>query len=128
TLAPTQTATPTPQPDFRLLDQERVCADEPAPRIEVVTFDALLNELPGIEVWVTWQGGEDRFFTGFKPAEGPGYADFTMAPDLSYTVVLAAGSPEVSGLRIEPCAAGQAGGWRLTFQNVRLALTPTAEP
>lgn len=127
TPAPTQTPTPTPQPDYRLLNQERVCLAEPAPRIEVVTFDALLNELAGIEVQVTWQGGGDTFFTGFKPAEGAGYGDFTMAPETSYSVVLAAGSPEVSGLRIEPCSSGLDGGWRLSFQNVRLVLTPTPE-
>ncbi|MCA9957559.1 MAG: hypothetical protein KC443_00910 [Anaerolineales bacterium] len=126
---PTAQPSPTAQPDYRLLNQERLCdRDEDVLRIEVITYDALLNELPGIEVLVTWQGGEDTFFTGFKPAFGPGYGDFTMQPDVSYSVQLLDGSPEVSGLRIEPCESGQVGGWRLSFQNLRLALTPTATP
>lgn len=126
---PTPSPSPTVQPDYRLLNQERLCeADTAAPRIEVITYDALLNELPGIEILVTWQGGADSFFTGFKPTFGAGYGDFTMQPDTSYSVRLVDGSPEVSGLRIEPCESGFAGGWRLSFQNLRLALTPTATP
>lgn len=126
---PTATTSPTVQPDYRLLNQERLCeTDTTVSRIEVITYDALLNELPGIEVLITWQEGEDSFFTGFKPEFGSGYGDFTMQPNTSYTVMLAAGSPEVSGLRIESCESGFAGGWRLSFQNLRLVLTPTATP
>ena len=128
---PTSTATsqpsPTAQPNYRLLDQQRVCVNEDAPRIEVNTLDAFLNPLPGVEVRVTWQGGNDRFYTGFKPEFGAGYGDFTMDPDVSYTVFLADGSPEISGLRIEPCDTGFDGGWQLTFQNLRVGATATPE-
>lgn len=128
TPAPTIALSPTPQPNYRLLNQQRVClTDAPAPRIEVVTQDALLNPLPGVEVLVTWEGGADHFFTGFKPAHGPGYGDFTMSPDVSYTVALAEGSEAISGLRVEPCDNGLDGGWRLTFQNLRLRVTATPE-
>ena len=69
-----------------------------------------------------------RFFTGFKPPLGEGAGDFAMSPDTSYTVVLAEGSPEVSGLRIETCADGSASGWQLTFQNLILeAGAPNAD-
>jgi hypothetical protein len=114
------------------LSQERVCEpNEPAPRIEVEVMDAVLDPLPGVEVIITWEGGSDRFFTGFRPDQGPGYGDFTMAPDISYAVTLAQGSPTISGLRIEPCsesAGGLPGGWRLSFQNLELnrpTVTPT---
>lgn len=137
TLTPSATpqATPTSQPDFRLLSQERVCDEEaPAPRIEVLVLDAEEEPLPGIEVVISWEGGSDRFFTGFRPDVSPGYGDFLMAPDVSYSVLLAAGSPTISGLRIEPCTAsegGLEGGWRLTFQNVAVeeaTATPTLTP
>lgn len=125
---PTTVISPTPQPNYRLLSQQRLCpADAPAPRIEVVTQDALLNPLPGVEVLVSWEGGADRFFTGFKPSGGPSYGDFMMSPDVSYTVALAEGSEAVSGLRIEPCDNALDGGWRLTFQNLRLRVTATPE-
>lgn len=135
---PTQTPSPTPfptfppsptvQPDYRLLNQERLCDPAaPAPRLEIITYDALLNELPGIEVLISWSEGSDHLFTGFKPALGQGYGDFTMQPGISYSVRLAEGSPEVSGLRIETCASGLVGGWRLAFQNLRLVLTPVGD-
>jgi len=128
TAPPTTTPTATPQPNYRLLSQERVCEGRTAvTRIEVETLDALLNQLPGVEIVVRWDGGEDHFFTGFKPETGAGYADFTMTPGVSYSVMLADGSPEISGLRLEPCDSGLDGGWRLTFQNLRVALA-TPEP
>ncbi len=119
---------PTARPNYRLLSQEPYCdkGDDVA-LLVVETQDAMLNQLPGIEVLVTWEGGEDRFFTGFKPTFGAGYGDFEMLPGVSYTVQLADGSPEISGLRIEPCADGFDGGWWLTFQSLRIRLTPTPE-
>lgn len=132
TLSPTLPPSPTPRPDYQLLNQQRVCdPDNPSPRIEVVTLDAFRAPLPGIEVLVNWEGGSDRFFTGFKPEKGPSYGDFTMSTGTSYTVILAEGSPEVSGLRIETCDnTGLDGGWRLTFQHLtyRVPTVETATP
>ena len=131
TPTPTQIPTATPRPVYRLLSQERLCdANEPAPRIEVVVVDAVLEPLAGAEVLVTWDGGSDRFFTGFQPEQDPGYGDFVMESDVSYSVTMAEGSPTIGGLRVEPCAAasgGQPGGWRLTFQNLTIN-EPTATP
>jgi hypothetical protein len=111
----------TPQPNYRLLNQERVCEDEPVLRLEVVTLDALLDPLAGVEVLVRWEGGSDHFVTGFMPEQGGGYGDFTMTADTTYSVQLADGSPEISGLRVETCDdTDLPGGWRLTFQNLIL--------
>ncbi|RMH00527.1 MAG: hypothetical protein D6706_03730, partial [Chloroflexi bacterium] len=118
---PTRPATPTPQPVFRLLGQQQICGEEPAPRIEVETLNALLDPMPGVEILVNWDDGSDHFFTGFKPAFGAGYGDFEMTPGISYSVRVAEGSPEVSGLRVETCENGLPGGWRLTFQYLRLS-------
>ena len=82
----TRPATATPQPNYRLTEQSRLCVeDEPVSRIEILVVDAFLNDLPGIEIEVSWQNGRDSFFTGFKPENGRGYADFEMSPDVSYT-------------------------------------------
>jgi len=128
TAAATPRPSPTSRPAFRLLDQQRLCPGTPAPRIEVYVLDALLDPLPGVEVLVTWETGTDHFFTGFKPEEGPGYGDFTMEPGVSYSVMVAEGSPEISGLRVEPCADGEDGGWQLTFQHLILRGAKTPEP
>ena len=121
TAVPTIPSEPTSQPTYRLLNQQQICSsDEIAPSIIVITLDALLDPLPGVEVWVQWDAGTDRFFTGFKPSLGEGAGDFAMSPDTSYTIGLAEGSPEISGLRIETCANGLTGSWQLTFQNLLL--------
>jgi hypothetical protein len=127
---PTLPPEPTSQPTYRLLNQQQICrSDETPPSITVITLNALLNPLPGVEVRVQWDGGADQFFTGFKPSLGEGAGDFAMSPDTSYTIVLAEGSPEISGLRVETCANGLTGGWQLTFQNLILeADTPPPEP
>ena len=129
TAVPTIPPQPTSQPTYRLLNQQQICSkDEVVPSITVITLDALLDPLPGVEVWVQWDGSSDRFFTGFKPSLGEGAGDFAMSPDISYSVVLAEGSPEIGGLRIETCTNGLTGGWQLTFQNLLLtADTPDSE-
>jgi hypothetical protein len=129
TTTPTRRPTATPIPIYRLLSQERLCRPGiEIGRIEVVVQDAFLDPLPGIEVQVSWSGGSDHFFTGFQPERGAGYGDFALSPDVSYSVAIAEGSPTISGLRLESCDDGSAGGWRLTFQDTRLPTpTPTEE-
>ena len=56
--------------------------------------------VPGVEAIVTWQGGEDHFFTGLKPQIDLGYADFTMEPDGIYNLRLTNGG-ETAG-KISP--------------------------
>ena len=72
----------------------------------------------GIEVIVTWEGGEERFFTGLKPDKGLGYADFTPIPGVGYTLRLGDGGEPVSGLSAVSCqSAGETfwGAWALEF-------------
>lgn len=119
---PTPTASPTAVPNYRLLSQQQFCQsyfDEP--HIEVVVVDALLQEVPGVEIEVNWENGTDHFFTGFKPEDGPGYADFKMEADVSYTLTVVGGSLPIGGLRTEPCDTGtKLQGWELRFQNTVL--------
>jgi hypothetical protein len=125
TPAPSPTPTPVPSPTqvpaYRLLSQVQVCDPTgPAERIEVITVDSFLEPLSGTEGLVSWEGGRDHFFTGYKPELGLGYGDVNINPDTSYDIMMADGSQVVSNLRIELCdpiAGGHPGGWRLTFQN-----------
>ncbi len=61
------------------------------PLIQVLVYDAAEQGVPSVEVVVTWEGGENHFFTGLKPEMGLGYADFRMAADTVYTLRLAEG-------------------------------------
>lgn len=123
TSTPLPTATPTAVPDYRLLQQDSYCETErPQPRLEIIVVDANLQPLPGVEIIVSWGDNQtDSFFTGFKPAQGLGFADFVMSADVSYTVSIAGQGEPISGLQAAPCADG-AGltGWRLRFQNLAL--------
>ncbi|MEM7111569.1 MAG: hypothetical protein AAF614_04005 [Chloroflexota bacterium] len=126
TIPPTRTQPPLPTtaPTYRLLTQQPSC-EQGNPLIEIITLDTFLEDLPGVGVSVRWDGGTDRFFTGFKPNERAGYGDFSMEEDVVYAVSLLDGSPEVSNLRAEVCDNGRLGGWELTFQNLIL---PRATP
>ena len=66
-----------------------------------------------------WETGADNFFTGYHPEKDLGYGDFAMEVGVSYSVLLADGSPVVSGLQVENCGeeqGGLPGGWRLSNQ------------
>jgi hypothetical protein len=69
---------------------------------------------------ITWDGGEEQFFTGLKPELGNGYADYIMVPDIAYTVQLETGSDMATGLAAPTCQTPNGetffGGIKLTFQ------------
>jgi len=97
-----------------------VCdADLVAPLIQVVVTTASGDPIPGVEIVVIWDEGEDHFFTGLKPELGLGYADFTMTPGVVYTLQLPGSGEPVTGLQVESCVGedGQvySGSWRLVF-------------
>lgn len=86
----------TPGGPFLLTSRDKLC-DLPlaAPLIQVEALNRFNAPLPGTLVIVTWQGGEERFYTGLKPEKGPGYADFAPTPGILYTLRLGEnGQPE----------------------------------
>ncbi|MCX8061537.1 MAG: hypothetical protein N3D16_03030 [Anaerolineales bacterium] len=112
--------TSTRQMSFVLRKRETVC--DPAlgkGLIIVYVWDAQGNELPGVEIVVNWEGGENRFFTGLKPELGLGYADFAMQEGVVYSVRLASGSEPVFNLTAPTCTAANGetflGVWILEF-------------
>lgn len=101
-------------------ERQQVCDPTlPQALLEVQVTDATGQPLPGVEIRVTWQGGEDFFFTGLKPELGVGYADFEMTEGTTYAAQLAAGSQIANDLTVPDCSqAGGAnywGGWLLVF-------------
>lgn len=119
TSLPTRTATTTPGAPFALDQQELVCDPKlTSPLIQVETYDAASQPVPGVEVVVNWEGGEDHFFTGIKSEINPGYADFDMTPGVSYTLRLVEGGQPISLTASECEKAGGArywGSWKLVF-------------
>jgi hypothetical protein len=117
---PTRTPTTTPGAPFVLQDLTQVCdPDLIQPLLQVQTLDAAAQQVPGVEVIVSWDGNEDHFFTGLKPEMGLGYADFIMTPGLTYTLRLADGGQPVSDLTSTECETQNGerywGSWLLIF-------------
>jgi hypothetical protein len=114
---PTLTPGPTPIPAYQVISKKAECtASAQPPQIRVQLQDLADAPLPGIEVWVTWEGGSDRFVTGLKPEIDLGYGDFDMHPDQSYNIGI--GKPTsvvVSDLRAEPCEADGRTSWRIVL-------------
>lgn len=110
TPAPTRRPTRTPTltatlgAPYALTDRTAVCEspDEP-PTIQVEVLDSDGNPVPGVEIQVISDVGQDHFFTGLKPELGLGFGDFSMDPDRTYTVQLAQSEQPVSNIRSEPC-------------------------
>jgi len=118
---PTRTPIPTLGAPFALTGQETTCDPNlPDGLLQVIVFDSRRRQLAGAKVMITWDGGEEEFFTGLKPELGNGYADFIMDPNTTYTVQLGAGSDIASGLTTSTCQTSDGetflGGIKLTFQ------------
>jgi len=130
---PTFTPAPTPSPVYLLISRERACEPGPA-QIRVVIEDEKGIGVPGIEVWVTWDGGADRFVTGLKPEKGPGYGDLDLQPGIAYDVAVAESAlPLVKGLKTEQCPSSDPAqtilsSWQLTFRPIPPTATPTVTP
>jgi hypothetical protein len=118
---PTNTATPVPGEPFTLTGQETICdSNLPAGLLQVMVLNSNRRQIAGVEIDITWDGGKEGFFTGLKPELGNGYADYTMAPDITYSIQLARGSDVARGITAPTCPSsdGEAflGGIKLTFQ------------
>ncbi len=108
-------------PQVVLLEKRRFCEGPDGGRILVYVRDKAGHGLPNTRITVSWPEGQDEFFTGLKPEEGPGYADFAMQQGIVYNLTIA--GERVVGLSTEFSAADcpEAGqpvpsSWRLVFQ------------
>lgn len=117
---PTFTPIPPPGPPFMLASQKEVCDPQLQPGLmQFVLLDARKRQVPGIEITVTWDAGEDHFFTGLKTERGNGYADFVMEPDTGYSVSIVESGTSIPNLTAPECSGpggAYTGGWLLTFQ------------
>ncbi len=123
TFVPRPTFTPIPPPGkpFDLVNQETVCDPEAQPGLmQFILTDRRRKQVPGIKIIVTWDQGQDRFFTGFKPELGNGYADFVMQADTIYSVRVVEGGASIPSISApickDPGGSDYIGGWLLTFQ------------
>jgi len=118
---PTRTLIPTVGAPFTLIAQDTICdATLPDGLLQVLVFNSNRRQIAGAKIIITWNAGEEQFFTGLKPEISHGYADYSMSPNIAYTVRLASGSDIASELTAPTCQtpSGETfiGGIKLTFQ------------
>ncbi len=129
TFRPSPTPSPTPGAPFSLIEQEVLCdPDLPEPVIQVLVQDAAGDGVPGVQILVIWDEGQDRFYTGLKPELGAGFADFTMQPGTTYSLQLIDGESPVTGITSEGCTSpsgeGYDGSWLLVFEQPVAPFSP----
>ncbi len=117
---PTRTPTATPGLPFVIQDRSQICDPTlPEALLQVFTLDAEGNQIPGVELIVSWLDGEESFFTGLKPEIGIGYADFEMEPGVAYAVGIPGGGETETDLSPEECVSESGsrywGGWLIVF-------------
>ncbi len=89
TVSRTITPRPTPTPaTFGVAQSVPLCDPNGNRTLRIFVRSANGDGVPGVKVVVSWAGGENTLYTGFKSVENPGYADFTMAVNRTYTVKL----------------------------------------
>ena len=126
TRTPTATRMPTPGPNapYGVAQSVPVCDNTNGGLLRIYVRDRLGVGVPGTEIRVSWPGGQDSFYTGFKPEIDPGYADFQLEPNELYRIELidleiAGPVPEVN---IDPdtlcpdLPIGTDPSWQLVFQ------------
>lgn len=120
-LVPTISPSPTSGAPFVLSGEPKQVCDATLKRalIMVEARDAAGQPVPGVEVLVTWNGGAGHFFTGLYPDRDPGYGDYEMSPDISYTIHVADAGQPVPDLKAGQCTgsggAQYLGSWSIVF-------------
>lgn len=124
---PTQSPpTPTPPLDqFKIVRYEPYCSVKAPGLLEVLVQQPNGTGIPGLAIRVDSAAGTDTFFTGLEPEHDPGYADFLMQSDQTYTVTLA-GSPDHSDpLKASACTDRAGGGASVTSYRVYFRRVPS---
>jgi len=118
---PTRTPIPTASIPFQLVSQAEVCnANLTEGLLQISVLDSHRHQMPGVEINLSWSGGEESFFTGLKPEIANGYADYIMQAGVTYAVRVERSGILASGLSAPSCpdSSGQTylGGLKLVFQ------------
>ncbi len=127
-----RTPTPASATAFAIVQSTAICDPTTSGLLRIYVRDREGQGVPGVQILVTWPGGEDRFFTGFKPEIDGGYADFEMEPGEVYQVELVDVKSDVAqdvGAGLSPSAAqaqentfcpdlppGAQPSWQIVFQ------------
>ena len=118
---PTRTPIPTANVPFQLVSRTEVCNPNLTDGLlQISVLDSRRHQMPGVEVNISWNSGEESFFTGLKPEIADGYADYIMQAGLAYALQVGRSGAPVSGLLAPSCPGSEGqtylGGLKLVFQ------------
>lgn len=117
---PRPSLTATPGLAFKLLLQTSQCEPSQPGLLQIYLSDTKSKPVAGVELVITWFGGEEHFFSGLKSEISPGYADYGLSENVEYDLSLSPAGTRVTGLRASTCtdASGGSypGGIRLEFK------------
>lgn len=103
-LPPTATSALTGNIPFVLAEKKEICNPGLSePLIQVEVFDDDQNPLSNMQVNVSWDSGQDSFYTGYFPEISLGYADFMMTEGVSYNVRIGDIGENVTNLLAPKC-------------------------
>lgn len=131
TLRPTFTPRPILSAPFILRDRQLICdSNVPQGLLQVLVFDGNGQPVSGIKISITFEQGEEHFYTGLYPEISSGYADYVMQPGTVYSLRVGEGGETVNDLTPQKCPLPTAeemakttatppadhwGGWKLVF-------------
>ncbi len=97
--------------NFVLAEQEELCkSSEDSGLLIIDIVDEEGNSMPGVRINVSWDEGQDTFFTGLYPDENPGFANFEMQQGIIYDLQVGDSEEIIRNLSIPPCRKGEASG------------------
>jgi hypothetical protein len=86
-----------------LSNQSSFCDPIQPGLLQITLTNSAGKPAAGVELVITWFGGEEHFFTGLKPEISYGYADYTMTGSVEYALTLASSGTRVTGLLAQTC-------------------------
>ncbi len=113
---PTPTVVIIPDSAFDLVSLTTTCPEVDGGRLDVYVTDEFGTGIPGVRIEVAGEDSRDQFYTGLQREIDPGYADFTMDPGQTYTVILAGLSEPVLGIDSGTCQADSGAFSRPNYQ------------
>jgi hypothetical protein len=117
TQRPVATAQPPLEAAFVLKSKEEICdGSVPAGLLQVEVYDENGNPMPGVEITVSWEDGEESFYTGLAPEVNPGYADYYINTDKELNLTVGQNrylTREPITLKLPICPSG---GWKFHFE------------
>lgn len=100
---PRPTATVMAGPAFELVQQASLCEPSQPGLLQIYLTDVKGKPAAGIELVITWFGGEEHFFSGLKPEINPGYADYALSDGVEYDLSFPVSATRITGLTAPVC-------------------------